>query len=355
MLNFEIQKQVFSDKKNILQLVALLKAHGVRNIVCCPGSRNTPLLMAFAREERLRKVVVVDERSAGYIAIGIAQQTQQPVAVVCTSGTALLNLAPAAAEAYYAHVPLIVVSADRPSQWIDQNDSQTIRQPLALEQATKWHTSLPSLPSSNDERWHTQRMLNEAWQMATKLPLGTIHINIHISEPIAQTASIEQNDWRSIFHPCTKPRIVAHQATMLAERFASMRRVLVVCGMMPPNAELNSLLCQLANRSNCVVLAEPVSNIHGTGIITEPERALCALTADQEHQLAPELVIYLGEPPHQGVCAQSPLRAMARGRRPQHNRHFHAPRLQHHCRTRGTVFVTRCSQADCFRLLTTLG
>ena len=275
-------------------LAQMLADGGARWAVCCPGSRNTPLLMAFAREERLRKVVVVDERSAGYIAIGIAQQTQQPVAVVCTSGTALLNLAPAAAEAYYAHVPLIVVSADRPSQWIDQNDSQTIRQPLALEQATKWHTSLPSLPSSNDERWHTQRMLNEAWQMATKLPLGTIHINIHISEPIAQTASIEQNDWRSIFHPCTKPRIVAHQATMLAERFASMRRVLVVCGMMPPNAELNSLLCQMANRSNCVVLAEPVSNIHGTGIITEPERALCALTADQEHQLAPELVIYLG-------------------------------------------------------------
>ena len=275
-------------------LAQMLADGGARWAVCCPGSRNTPLLMAFAREERLRKVVVVDERSAGYIAIGIAQQTQQPVAVVCTSGTALLNLAPAAAEAYYAHVPLIVVSADRPSQWIDQNDSQTIRQPLALEQATKWHTSLPSLPSSDDERWHTQRMLNEAWQMATKLPLGTIHINIHISEPIAQTASIEQNDWRSIFHPCTKPRIVAHQATMLAERFASMRRVMVVCGMMPPNAELNSLLCQMANRSNCVVLAEPVSNIHGNGIITEPERALCALTADQEHQLAPELVIYLG-------------------------------------------------------------
>ena len=130
-------------------LAQMLADGGARWAVCCPGSRNTPLLMAFAREERLRKVVVVDERSAGYIAIGIAQQTQQPVAVVCTSGTALLNLAPAAAEAYYAHVPLIVVSADRPSQWIDQNDSQTIRQPLALEQATKWRTSLPSLPRTS--------------------------------------------------------------------------------------------------------------------------------------------------------------------------------------------------------------
>lgn len=93
--------------------------------------------MAIARRDDIEKFVVVDERSAAFSALGIAQQTGEPVAIVCTSGTALLNYAPAVAEAYYQQLSLIVVSADRPKEWIDQDDSQTIRQFEALAQFVK--------------------------------------------------------------------------------------------------------------------------------------------------------------------------------------------------------------------------
>ena len=152
--------------KTCRRLVELLVHHGAEYAVCCPGSRNAPLLMALARCKQLRKVVITDERSAGFAAIGIAQQTQRLVAVVCTSGSALLNLAPAAAEAYYAHLPLMIVSADRPKEWIDQNDSQTMRQPEALASVTKWRCSLPSLPASDTESWWVNRMLNDAFAHA---------------------------------------------------------------------------------------------------------------------------------------------------------------------------------------------
>ena len=113
---------MYSDKKNILQLVALLKAHGVRKIVLCPGSRNAAIVHTLANIEDFTCYSVTDERSAGFFAIGLSLQGGGPAAVCCTSGSALLNLHPAVAEAFYQQVPLIVISADRPMEWIDQDD-----------------------------------------------------------------------------------------------------------------------------------------------------------------------------------------------------------------------------------------
>lgn len=113
-------------------LADLLIAHGVRNVVLSPGSRNAPMVIALSRRTELNCYTVVDERSAAFIALGMSLQTGVPVAMVCTSGTALLNYAPGVAEAFYRGVPLIVISADRPLEWIDQDDSQTIWQQNAL-------------------------------------------------------------------------------------------------------------------------------------------------------------------------------------------------------------------------------
>lgn len=130
-------------KKQCNILVDVLIAHGIRHFVMSPGSRNAPIIVALARRDGIERHVVVDERSAAFIALGLAQQTGEPVAVVCTSGTALLNYAPAVAEAYYQKLPLIVISADRPMEWIDQDDSQTIRQYEALAQFVKRATTFP--------------------------------------------------------------------------------------------------------------------------------------------------------------------------------------------------------------------
>ena len=131
-----------TEKIGIQLLARLCRMKGVKHAVVSPGSRNAPLSVAFNRESGINTTVLVDERSAGFYALGIAQQTNEPVVVICTSGTALLNLTPAIAEAYYQQIPLIVISADRPQEWIDQDDSQTIRQVNLLDKIVKYSCSM---------------------------------------------------------------------------------------------------------------------------------------------------------------------------------------------------------------------
>ena len=126
-----------TEKWGCRQIAAGLAAFGVKHIVTSPGSRNAPLIMAVARRPKLEVHSVIDERSAAFIALGMASVSGKPVAVICTSGTAMLNFEPAIAEAFYRHIPLIAVTADRPTEWIDQDDSQTIRQPGALQNIVK--------------------------------------------------------------------------------------------------------------------------------------------------------------------------------------------------------------------------
>ena len=110
-------------------LVQICAEKGVREFVVAPGSRSAPLTIALARNPGLHLRVVYDERSAGYVALGLAQQLGRPVGLVCTSGTAAVNFGPAVVEAYYQGIPLLVLTADRPPEWIDQQDNQAIHQP----------------------------------------------------------------------------------------------------------------------------------------------------------------------------------------------------------------------------------
>ncbi|MFT7386559.1 MAG: 2-succinyl-5-enolpyruvyl-6-hydroxy-3-cyclohexene-1-carboxylate synthase, partial [Nonlabens sp.] len=110
------------------QVILLFQERGIKNIVISPGSRNAPLTIGFSENDFFNCYSIVDERCAAHVALGIAQQLQEPVAVLCTSGSALLNYYPAVAEAFYSEIPLIVLSADRPPHKIDIGDGQTIRQ-----------------------------------------------------------------------------------------------------------------------------------------------------------------------------------------------------------------------------------
>ena len=166
---------MFSNKENINILSALLIAHGVRHAVVCPGSRNSAIVHNLNECKEIDCYGVTDERSAGFYALGMAQALQQPVVVCVTSGTALLNLAPAVAEAYYQHVPIMVVSADRPAQWIDQLDGQTLPQPDALGRFVKKAVSLPE-PRDDEERWYCNRLINEALLETRHHGKGPVHI-----------------------------------------------------------------------------------------------------------------------------------------------------------------------------------
>ncbi len=165
-----------TDKCGALLLARLAGDYGITDAVLCPGSRNAPVNVALAA--RLRTHTAVDERSGAFMALGIALSTGRPVIFACTSGSALLDAAPAVAEAYYRHVPLVIVSADRPGEWIDQDDSQTIRQPQALAAITRMTVDLPD---NSGKAQYINRLINQAFSAATDSP---VHINIQLNVPL---------------------------------------------------------------------------------------------------------------------------------------------------------------------------
>ena len=283
--------------KTCHRIADLLVSRGVRYAVVSPGSRNAPLLIALSREERINKVVVVDERSAGFVALGISRATRQAVAVVCTSGTAVLNLAPAVAEAYYQQCPLLVITADRPQAWIDQNDSQTMRQNGVFANFVKKSYSLASVIESDEQSWYVNRILNEAYFEATSGACRPVHINIHIGEPIYSLCEAEESGFRLIDRAESSETLAASRAKSLAEQIAHSQRVMVVCGFMHTDERLEALLRAMAQRDNVVVLAEHLAQIEGKRIINCIDAALSAIPSDRSTDFAPDLLIYVGGAP----------------------------------------------------------
>lgn len=258
-------------------LTSLLVAHGVRRAVVCPGSRNAAIVHNLNECPDIECFPVTDERSAGFFAIGIAQATGEAVAVCVTSGSALLNLAPAVAEAHYQHIPLIVVSADRPQQWIDQLDGQTLPQPGALGCFVRKTVQLPE-PANADERWYCNRLVNEALIEAQQ---GPVHINVPITEPLfcfdvpelpaervirryfPNTDCALPNDFLNDLHHSHRPLIVVGQYSK------------------PLNVNIN-------DNNSIVVLHESLSVFDQTCNFDE------ALAANAADSLLPDLVVYVG-------------------------------------------------------------
>lgn len=174
---------MYCDKINVNQLTSLLVSHGVREVVVCPGSRNAVLVHNFNECPMLKCYPVTDERSAAFVALGMALVKERPVVVCVTSGSALLNTYPAVAEAFYSHIPLIVISADRPASWIDQQDGQTLPQPQVFGHFVQKSVTLPEV-TDEESRWWCNRLINEALLATTKNNSGPVHINIPISEPL---------------------------------------------------------------------------------------------------------------------------------------------------------------------------
>ena len=148
-----------TDKKGVRNLAAICAAKGIKTVVMSPGSRCAPLVVAFNRQEGIECLSIVDERCAAFFALGIAQQQQHTVALVCTSGSAVLNYAPAIAEAFYQKVPLLVITADRPNEWIDQGENQSIQQFDIYKNYIKKSFQLPENTEDPDTLWYNDRLV----------------------------------------------------------------------------------------------------------------------------------------------------------------------------------------------------
>ena len=283
---------MFTDKKNILQLAALLRAHGIKKVVLCPGSRNIPIVQTLANISDFTCYPVTDERSAGFFALGLALHGGTPVAVCCTSGTALLNFHPAVAEAFYQQVPLVVISADRPEAWIGQMDGQTLPQPGVFGSLVKKSVTLPEVKSEEDE-WYCNRLINEALLELDHHGRGPVHINIPISEPFFLLPVNELPDARVItrYQGLT---VYDKDYQPLINRLNKYQRRMVVVGQMNLiylfDKKYTKLLYKhfawfTENISNRTIPGLPIKNI---------EPLLCSMSFEDLEKMRPELLITYG-------------------------------------------------------------
>ncbi len=270
--------------QSILQLFA---AKGVTQIVLSPGSRNAPLTIGFASNPEFTCYSIADERCAAFFALGIAQQTHKPVAVVCTSGSALLNYYPAFAEAFYSQIPLIVVSADRPLDKIDIGDGQTIRQANVFANHSGYNANL-----TEDHSPENDRKICEAIDTAvlTKCP---VHINVPFEEPLYETVSDytiraqvsnleidlpdESIDWSSV-----------------SSQWQNSSKKLIVIGTHPPHAISPQVIEYWANDPSVLVFCESTSNVHHPSFISSIDALITAFKTTEFEIFKPEILVTLG-------------------------------------------------------------
>ena len=283
---------MYSDKKSILQLAALLKAHGVRKMVLCPGSRNAAIVHTLANIEDFTCYSITDERSAGFFAIGLSLQGGGPAAVCCTSGSALLNLHPAVAEAFYQQIPLIVISADRPASWIGQMDGQTLPQPNVFGSIVKMSVNLPEVQTEEDE-WYCNRLINEAILETTHHGKGPVHINVPISEPIYRFTAKELPDVRVITR-YQGLNVYDRDYKELIEKLNGFNKRMVVAGQMSLIYQFDKKYIKPLSK-NFVWLTEHLSNqIVPTEPIKNFDVAISAMDEDRQKQMVPDLLITYG-------------------------------------------------------------
>lgn len=271
----------FSDKENINILCAVLLGHGVRHAVVCPGSRNAPIVHNLNECPQVMCFPVTDERSAGFFALGMAEELAQPVAVVVTSGTALLDLAPAVAEARHRHVPLVVISADRHMAHIGQQMGQTIDQPGALSRFTLMDVNLVE-PHDELTHWHCNRLANEALLAARR---GPVHINVPYDEPLFNFTVPSLPVERII----SSVKLMPDQTALLAalQPIQSAKKPMLVIGQMPHGTVTSELLSLIA--SHVAVLVEALGAAGG-GV---PFDELLPVV-EQNEDYEPDCVVYMG-------------------------------------------------------------
>lgn len=273
-------------------IVDQLLAYDIRKVVVSPGSRNAPFSIAFDEHPEIETFVVHDERSAGFIALGMAQELGETIALCCTSGSACLNYYPAISEAYYRSIPLVVLTADRPAAWINHGDGQTIVQ----RDVFKNHI-LGSLELDED-LFEQKTLETHQAELATLLSVtkaawkGPIHVNVGLNEPLYQTVEKSKDFGKRLtMEPQLKRIDSAAMATIVQE--INQSKVLVLCGQMEQNPKLQQELIKLASFPNIVVLVENTSNMQHERFIHCIDRTLNGFDLSNE-AFKPEILVTIG-------------------------------------------------------------
>lgn len=288
-ITFALMKK-FSSKRSIQILAHLLKEYQISDVVVSPGSRNAPLSIHFGEMDELNTYSIVDERSAAFVALGMAQSTKKPVAITCTSGSAAANYYPAITEAFYQNIPLLILTADRPADFIDLFDGQTIRQ----NQLYQTH-SYGDFQLLEDDEMDAEEYNFDTIKKAIELCIekqGPVHINIPLSEPLYNLVS-ELPYFPSVEHTLKKKNydVPSH---LIADWNAS-KRILILVGSRDYSEELEAQLSQLVKNHSVVVLCEANSNLRHEKFFQHIDRYIFNFSEEDYKTYAPDLLITIGQ------------------------------------------------------------
>ena len=273
----------------IASLVDELYQLGVRHAVFSPGSRSTTLAMLFQSHGGFHTYMNIDERSAGFMALGIAKAQGEPAVLVCTSGSALTHYGPAVVEAKHSGVPMIILSADRPYTLQQVGAPQTIDQQKYFGTAVNYYEEL-SVPSESHYYTYPRQVARRAYLKANDHKLGPVHINVPLFEPLVPNREEEYfKQGRS-----AKPfRLVKHQKIASLASLLNGKRVLILGG---PTVTNPKAVVDFADRIGAVVTGDPLSNLRQyEGVISTYDAFLAH--HERWEELRPDVVIQLGQIP----------------------------------------------------------
>lgn len=270
------------------ELIAGLADAGVEVALISPGSRNTPLVLAGIAEPRIRDINVRDERSAGFMALGIAKATGAPAVVICTSGSAATHYFPAVVEANQSGTPLVVVTSDRPTHLRGTGAPQT------LDQVHLYGPHAKAFVDASDD---PRRTAHDAARSALDDPPGAVHINVPFDEPLVPGSPVDPAEPKPMAATSggERPRL----STGMLGGLAGQRVVIVASGRMRPGfAEATA---ELADRLDAPILADPQAHVTGPNVIHTSDLLVSAHDDDGRRivveALAPDVIVRLGPLP----------------------------------------------------------
>lgn len=321
-------------------VIQLCKAKGIKHIIISPGSRSAPLTIGFTNNPYFKCYSIVDERCAAFFALGIAQQLQEPTAVVCTSGSALLNYYPAVAEAFYSDIPLLVLSADRPKHLIGVGDGQTINQPnvfenhilysanlkLDLDDQAEEEEELPIFKNLENKletllglkqgiQEYNEIEINKAINIASSKH-GPAHINIPFDEPL----------YDMIDEPTVHPKIISIEENILQiepsvlndciKNWSEASKKMILVGVSQPNTIEQKWLDTLANDDSVIVFTETTSNLHHEDFFPSIDKIIAPFNNEDFINLQPDILLTFG-----GLIVSKKIKAFLRKYKPKHHWH----------------------------------
>jgi 2-succinyl-5-enolpyruvyl-6-hydroxy-3-cyclohexene-1-carboxylate synthase len=307
-----------SNISSVRSLVQIAKHKQILDVVLSPGSRNAPFILSFSSINAFSCTSVLDERSAGFIALGMAQQKRKPVMLSCTSGSAMINYAPAMVEAFYQHIPLIAITADRPAEWIDQGEGQSIKQTSLLDGVFVKQFNLVWAKDADDQ-WYNERLINEAFEVALHLQ-KPVQINVPLREPLYEVEAFDEHQSPHIFQRAKQQlSLEANYLDQLHEKWQSAKSILILVGQTRHREGLEDQLRYLMGDNRVAVLTETTANLYHLGFVCCIDRTIDPfLNTDKEANFIPELLITIG-----GNLISKKLKSFLRKHKTEIKEHWH--------------------------------